>query len=102
MQPENMRERGADDIHRSEVNRAHEHADEQRRREEHERSGHPEGRPPGMRQRRRRNAFPTPRTKSTTRGPQRDATESSTAMTDPVRTAAMPLQPGRFATVAGD
>jgi hypothetical protein len=38
----------------------------------------------------------------TTRGPHRDATESSTAITARFRTAAIPLQPGRAATDAGD
>ena len=50
---------------------------------------------------RRRSAVPTARTKFTSRGPHRDAIESSIRRIDPLRTALMPDQPGRAATVAG-
>src|SRR6266545_3768863 len=100
MQPEHVRERGVDDIHRSEVDRPDEHAGEQGREQEQERGRKTQACPRQTHQRLRFSTFPIVRTKSTMRGPHRDATESSTPTTDPVRTAAIPLQPGRFATDA--
>jgi hypothetical protein len=47
-----------------------------------------------------RSAIPIPRAKSTTRGPQRDASESSARTIAWLFTAATLLQPGRDETVA--
>src|SRR5438034_115322 len=102
MQPEDVRERRADHVHRSQVDRADEDAGEQRRREEQERERQPDPAVPLSHQVLRRSTFATDTTKFTTRGPHRDATESSMPTTRWLRTAAIPPQPGRLATVAAD
>src|SRR5690348_9337283 len=91
-----------DDTHRSQIDRPDQDAGQERRREEHERERQPDPGVPPAHQLLRRSAFATAWTKFTTRGPHREATESSIPTTRWARTAAMPLQPGRFATVVAD
>src|SRR5262245_28404959 len=97
-----MRERRVDDAHRSQVHRPDEDARQHRRREKDDREREPDAGVAPAHQALRLRAFATAWTKFTTRGPQRDATESSIPTTRWVRRAAMPLQPGRLAIVAAD
>src|SRR5205807_8173177 len=104
MKSEDVRERRLDDVHRSQVDRADERADEQRRRQERDRGRKPEPRrsPHRLVWLVRLNAFATARTKETMRGPPREAAEPSTAPTACERNAVSPLQPGRVWTGDAD
>ena len=111
------RSRRLEDPADAEVDRADEDADHDRDEEEsHRRAGPERGQAPsfdlggvvsaqrcviGSYWRSRASAEDIARKKFTSRGPQRDAIESSMRTIEPVRTALMRSQPGRDATVAG-
>ena len=110
MQQRHVRERRLDDPDGADADRPNAEADEdgtdeERRREEAPRA-RDSSRPdaclgsPDRRHYFLRAAAAIARAKSTTRGPQREATLSFTAITRWFFTAAIPLQPGRAATVA--
>src|SRR5204862_3004581 len=90
--PEEVRERGVQDVEGAQVDRADEDARQQRRREENGCADQPH--------QRLRSTVAIVWTNCTTRGPQRDATGSSTATTECVRTAAMFDQHARLGTEA--
>src|SRR5919197_2774528 len=100
MEPEDVRKRRPDDVHRAQVDGADEDARQQRRHEEDQRGRQPQAGARGTDHALRRSAFPTACTKLTMRGPQRDATESSMPITRWLRTAHNLLHPGQLATVA--
>src|SRR5581483_11140959 len=102
-----VRERGDDDRAGRDADRADAEPDEERRDEEHDRAESPGGRDAArpyahldrLCDHERFATLATTRAKSTMRGPQRDATLSSTVTTLPLRTAATFCQPGRSPTV---
>src|SRR6266542_5588662 len=102
MQSEDVSERRVDHVHRSQADRTDQDPGQERRGEKHHRRGQPEPSARWTHQRMRLSVFATAWTRLTTRGPQRDATESSITTTERVRTAATPLHPGRLATAAAD
>src|SRR5207247_4710109 len=85
-------------VDEADVDRPDERPDHQRDEEEERRRQDPAPRGHFLRC---ASAAATARTKSTIRGPQRDASESSIRTIVPLRTAATWLHPGRAATVCG-
>ena len=95
MQAEGVGERPVEDAAQAEVDRADERADQQRARQEGDRTGQPERRARVHYVRATLSALAIARTKFTTRGPQRDAIESSMRTIAWLRTAEIVFQPGR-------